>query len=141
MNKWKIGCGALAALAIVVVVAAGGWVYGEFRTHEIEIRNETRDTLYVRSGNEASAVCPVTLIAVGTTGTFKDDSFLCKKPRLTFSSPSFGDDAVCDWDDADENQPVLVTDTSVSCSRTPIPTPFSTPLSPPHRFPTPTPDR
>jgi|CXWL01.1.fsa_nt_gi hypothetical protein len=145
MKKWQIGCGALAVITIVVVVAAGWWVYGEFRIHQVEIRNESAETIYVHG--EPLDVCPAILIAAGTTVAYRDGRLLCKRPSITFSFIDM-EDIGCSWTEAQRTQPVIVRRDFISCHGAiptfvspPWATSISTSVSTPRAYPTPTPDR
>ena len=137
--NWKhilVGLG----LALVVLTGASvWWIYRWLQPQEIHIQNESVETIYVYG--DPQDICPAMLIAGQSNAVYQDDWFLCRKPRLTFSSPLIG--AIdCEWQTADEAEPVVVTDTSVSCSSVRVPvflTPISPPSSNPRHFPTPTP--
>jgi hypothetical protein len=129
-----------AAVVSVTLIGACGWIaYRWIQPREVEIRNASRETIFVRGTPED--ICPATLIGGETDGVYKDDWFLCREPRLNFSSPLIGT-IECDWDQASQAQPVVVTDFSVSCSQVKVPV-FLTPISPPApwQFPSPTPER
>ena len=128
------------AVAVVVVISVGacGWfAYRWIQPREIAIRNSSSETVFVRGTPED--ICPATLISGESDGVYQDDWFLCREPSLRFSSPLIGA-VTCDWDRAVKEQPVVVTDFSVSCPDERIPV-FLTPISPPGpSYPTPTPD-
>ncbi len=136
VSIWKFGCLTLSVALVVAVVACGWWAYRWAQVDSIEVRNNGSEVIAVRGAQD---YCNVIFVAPGGTGAFKEDRFLCRSPNLEIESPVFGT-TECDWMIAKSGQPVLVTDTSVSCHRGLIPTPFPTPISPPRRFPTPTPE-
>jgi len=133
--NWKRILLALGLMVIVVIGACGWWVYRKLQPQEIAVRNETSEVIAVGGTLD---YCGVIFVSPGGTATYRDGTFLCKKPGLEIESPVFGT-IECEWDTARSGQPVVITDTSVSCHSGAIPTPFSTPISPPRRLPTPTP--
>jgi|CXWL01.1.fsa_nt_gi hypothetical protein len=137
MKKWQTGCGALAAIALVVVAGVGWWVYDVTRSHKIAIRNEGGSV--VRVWAEPTDLCEGADIAVGAVIAYKDD-WLCRKPRLKFRSPTIGH-VECDWNSAADFDAVVIQDDSVSCYPGIILTPLPAPPFFPPRNPTSTPVR
>jgi hypothetical protein len=137
--NWRRIVLAGAVVSVSRIGACGWFAYHWIQPREIEIRNNSRETIFVRGTPED--ICPATLIGGEADGVYKDDWFLCREPRLNFSSPLIGT-IECDWDQASQARPVVVIDVSVSCSEARVPV-FLTPISPPapRHFPSPTPER
>jgi hypothetical protein len=129
---WKRVLLALGLALVVFIVATGWWAYRWFRPNKIEIQNNGSSIL--RMWAEPTDLCDRLDISPGDASSYQDD-WLCRKPILRFTSPTIGE-ITCDWDVARDNQPVIVSDNSVSCYPERILTPIVRDLFPP---PSPTP--
>ena len=104
----------LLTLGIVCLLAFGAWECVRIR-ESVEIRNETSYQIFVEKAELSFPCAEPVVIGPHSTGSF-NHNWICgfTVTQLNFYRAE-GNIGFCSWDAANEHEPVVVKENSVSC--------------------------